>query len=249
MWMVFVAFLGGLLIGGLVNQLGSDLAARRDLTRPHCPYCGRDRPVWQWLSLPSYLIGRAQCPSCGAPIGLLHPLIEIGLGVTYSYLWIQFGPSVKLPFYLLYATIFALILVTDIERRLILNVVTYPAMVLAIIASLILPDMTLKHALMGGAIGMSFFLLSALVGHAVFGPGAMGGGDVKLAAFVGLITGFPLVIEAIVLTILIGAAISLLLLITGARGLRDYVPYGPFLVAGGMITLLWGYPIAEWFLR
>ena len=73
-------------------------------------------------------------------------------------------------------------------------------------------------------------------------------GAVKLAAFVGLITGFPLVIEAIVLTILAGAAVSLVLLITGARSMDDYVPYGPFLVIGAVITLLWGYPIAEWFL-
>lgn len=95
---------------------------------------------------------------------------------------------------------------------------------------------------------MAFFFLAAVLGNALFGAGAMGGGDVKLAAFVGLVTGYPLVIEAIVLTILIGAAVSLALLIVRARSLDDYVPYGPFLVAGGIITLLWGYRIAEWFL-
>jgi leader peptidase (prepilin peptidase)/N-methyltransferase len=58
-----------------------------------------------------------------------------------------------------------------------------------------------------------------------------------------------LVIEAIVLTILVGAAVSLALLIARVRSLRDYVPYGPFLIAGAMITLLWGYSVAEWFLR
>jgi prepilin signal peptidase PulO-like enzyme (type II secretory pathway) len=77
----------------------------------------------------------------------------------------------------------------------------------------------------------------------------MGGGDVKLALFVGMITGYPLVIEAIVLTILIGAVVSLVLLITRVRSLTDYVPYGPFLIAGAAITLLWGYGVAEWFLR
>jgi len=77
----------------------------------------------------------------------------------------------------------------------------------------------------------------------------LGGGDVKLAVFVGLITGFPLVIEALVLTILIGAAVSLILLITRVRGLSDHIPYGPFLVAGAAITLMWGYTIAGWFLH
>jgi leader peptidase (prepilin peptidase)/N-methyltransferase len=239
----------GLLVGGLVNQLGSDLPARQGLTRPHCPYCGRDRPRWQWLALPAYLIGRTGCPSCSAPIGLRHPLVEIGLAVAYGYLWIVLGPSIKLVVYLLYSIIFALVLITDIERRLILNVVMYPSILLAIVASLFMPDMTWWSALAGGAIGFLFFLGAALVGNTLFGSGALGGGDVKLAAFVGLITGLPLVFEALLLTILIGAALSLILLITRLRSLRDPIPYGPFLIIGAIVTLIWGYPIAEWFLH
>ena len=244
---VFFTLLG-LLVGGLVNQLGSDLPARRSLTPPSCPYCGRRRPWWQWLGLLGYLIGRAGCPSCGAPIGLRHPLVEIGLAVTYGYLWIVLDPSVKLALYLLYSAIFALVLITDLERRLILNVVMYPACLLALVASFFAPGMTWWSALAGGAIGFACFLGAALVGNALFGGGALGGGDVKLAAFVGLITGFPLIIEALVLTIVIGAAISLILILTRVRGLRDYIPYGPFLIVGAGVTLLWGYPIAEWFL-
>nr|HID12395.1 prepilin peptidase [Anaerolineae bacterium] len=148
----------GLLVGGLVNQLGSDLPARRSLTRPHCPYCGQGRPWWQWLSLPVYLIGHVGCPSCGAPIGMRHPLVEIGLAVAYGYLWIVLGPSVKLVLYVIYSTIFALILITDVERRLILNVVMYPSILVAIIASFFTPEMTWWSALAGGVIGFVFFL-------------------------------------------------------------------------------------------
>ena len=248
MLMVFAALLFGILVGGVVNQLGSDLPGRGAPTEPHCPYCGRRRPWWQWLSLTAYLVGRAQCLSCGASIGIRRPLVEIGLGLTYGYLWIVLGPSIRLMFYALYSAIFALILVTDIERRLILNAVTYPAMALGFVASFFVPGVTWWSALIGGAIGLTFFFLAAVIGNTVFGSGALGGGDVKLAFFIGLVTGYPLVIEAIVLTILIGGAVSLVLLITRVRSLTDYVPYGPFLIAGAMITLLWGYGVAEWFL-
>lgn len=246
--MIVLFALLGLLVGGLVNRLGSDLPVWRRLSRPHCPYCGRDCPWWQWLALPSYLIGRAGCSFCGASISLRYPLVEVGLATAYGYLWIALGPSVKLVLYLIYSAIFALILVTDIEQRLILNVVTYPAILLAFVASFFTPGMTWWSALTGGVIGFAFFLVAALLGNALFGSGALGGGDVKLAVFVGLITGLPLVVEALLLAIIFGAAVSLILLITRVRSLRDPIPYGPFLVAGAVITLLWGYPIAERFL-
>lgn len=237
----------GLLVGGLLNQLGGDLPVQR-LTRPHCPYCGRMRAWWQWLALPAYLANRHKCPSCGAPIHWRYPLVELGLAVAYGYLWIALGPSVKLAFYLIYFAAFTLILITDTERRLILNAVTYPAILIAIVASFFVEGITPKAALIGGALAFVFFFIAALVGNTVFGSGALGGGDVKLAAFIGLATGFPLVIEAVILAILIGAAVSLVLLVTRVRRLRDYIPYGPFLIAGAVITLLWGYPIADWFL-
>ncbi len=246
--MAFLFALLGLFIGGLVNRLGTDLPSRRRVTRPQCPYCGRNRPWWQWVSLPSYVIGRAKCPSCGAPIRLRYPLTELGLAVTYAYLWILLGASIRLPLYLVYTTVFAIVLITDFERRLILNMVLYPAILFAIAAGFITPEMTWWSALAGGGIAFIFFLIVGIVGNTVFGAGALGGGDVKLALFIGLITGFPLVIEALVLTIIIGAAISGFLFITRLRKLRDYVPYGPFLVAGGLITLLWGYSIAEWYM-
>lgn len=239
----------GLLVGGFVNRLGSDLAARRRLTRPHCRYCGRVRPWWAWLSLPAALAGRSKCPSCGASIGWLPPLVEVGMAACYAYLWVTLGPKIRLPITMVYMAVLALILVTDIERRLILNVVTYPAMVFAMGAAFIAPGITWWSALLGGAIGFAFFLLAALVGHALFGSGALGAGDVKLAALVGLMTGFPLIVEALLVTLISGALVSALLLVTRVRKLRDPIPYGPFLVAGAVVALLWGYPLAAWLVR
>ncbi len=248
MALTLVFLLLGILVGAVVNQLGSDLPARRAPTRPHCAYCGRERPWWQWLGLSAHLARRTGCPSCGGPLGVRRPLIEIGLGVCYGYLWLTLGPSVRLIAYLLYSAIFALILITDVERRLILNVVTYPAMVVGFAASFLVPGITWQSALVGGLVGLVFFFVVAAVGNHVYGSGAMGGGDVKLAGFVGLITGFPSVIVAIVLTLLIGGLVSLALVVLRVRRLDDYVPYGPFLVAGGMITLLWGPRIVAWLL-
>lgn len=244
---LILVFILGILIGAIVNQLATDLPARRRPQRPSCPYCAYPRPWYQWVTLPTYVIGRGSCPQCSASIRIRYPLVEIALGFLFTFLYAQYGPTLQFLFFALYTAILVLITVTDLERRLILNVVTFPSMLLALIGSFFLPGISWKSALLGWATGYATFYILALAGNLLVGPGALGGGDVTLAAFIGMAVGFPLIIEAILLTILVGGAISLLLLLTGVRSMRDYIPYGPFLVIGGWVTLIWGMEIAIWF--
>jgi len=237
----------GILIGAVINRLGTDLPARRPPRRPFCPYCGHPRPWYQWVALPAYLTGHARCTHCGAPIRTRYPLVELATAFLFGFLFLRYGLTVRFGFFAAYTAILILIGITDFERRLILNVVTVPAMALAIVGSFFTGHLTWKGALIGGLVGYLTFLVLALVGNALVGPGALGGGDVKLAAFVGLITGFPLIIEAIVLTTLAGGVVSLLLLLTRLRRPKDPIPYGPFLIIGGWVTLIWGMEITRWF--
>lgn len=244
---LILLFVLGILVGAVVNRLGTDLPARRPPQRPRCPFCGRERPWFQWVALPTYVIGRGRCPHCDAAISIRYPLVELGMGFLFAFLTLRYGLSWTFAFYAVYTAILVLVTVTDVERRLILNVVTYPATALALVGSFFVPSTNWKLALLGAVIGYVTFYVLALVGNLLVGPGALGGGDVTLAAFIGTVVGFPLVIEALLITILAGGAISLLLIITGIRSMRDYIPYGPFLVLGGWVTMLWGWEISRWF--
>ncbi len=246
MGLVIVAILG-ILVGAVVNRLGTDLPARRLPQRPRCPYCGRSRPWYQWVALLTYVAGKGRCPHCAAAIRIRYPLVELALGFLFGFLYLRYGLTVQFVFSAAYTAILALVTITDLERRLILNVVTFPAMGLALIGSFFTANMSWKSALLGGVVGYVTFYVLAIIGKVLVGPGALGGGDVTLAAFVGMVTGFPLVVEAILLTILSGGVISLLLVVTRVRSLRDHIPYGPFLVIGGWVTMLWGWEIARWF--
>jgi prepilin signal peptidase PulO-like enzyme (type II secretory pathway) len=66
----------------------------------------------------------------------------------------------------------------------------------------------------------------------------MGAGDVKLAALIGLMVGFPRVLWALALGVLAGGVTSILLLLFRLRGLKSYIPYAPFLCSGAIITLV-----------
>ncbi|OQA12138.1 MAG: Type IV leader peptidase family protein [Chloroflexi bacterium ADurb.Bin360] len=105
------------------------------------------------------------------------------------------------------------------------------------------------QSLAGGAVGLGVFWVLVVLGTLVWGEGALGYGDVKLAAYIGLVVGFPLIIEALVLTFVFGFVGAVLLLLSRKGSLRSFFPYGPFLVLGAVTTMLWGLEIVVWYLR
>jgi len=151
---------------------------------------------------------------------------------------------------LFYVCLFIVIFVIDLEQGLILNKVVYPGMVVALLLALY-PwpwfsesiAMRVAYAVLGGAVGFAIFLLIALISR-----GGMGWGDVKLAALIGLATGFPLVFLAVIMGAILGGIVAVALMIAGKRKRREAIPFGPFLALATMVTLLWGSNILDWYL-
>jgi leader peptidase (prepilin peptidase)/N-methyltransferase len=244
--MVLFALLG-LLVGALTNLLATSLVHRGRPTLPTCTSCARVRPWSQWISLPSALLRRARCPHCDARIGIRHPLVELGLAAAYAYLWWLLAPSPTLIPALYYTAVLAIVLVTDLEHRTIPNAILFPAIAFAAAVSLYHAEWW--SGLLGGAVLLIPFVIAKVVGSLLFGPSSLGGGDLKLALFVGLMTGLPLALLALVLATGLGALVALVLLITGRKGLLDTVPYGPFLVVGGWVAMVWGEQILSILIR
>ena len=149
-----------------------------------------------------------------------------------------------------YASLFIIIFVIDLEQGLILNKVVYPGMVIALLLALPpqpwLPQqlgMRVAYSALGGGIGFAIFLLIVLISR-----GGMGWGDVKLAALIGLATGFPLILLAIIMGAILGGIVAVALVITKKRRRRETIPFAPFLALAAMITLLWGNNILNWYL-
>jgi len=232
----------GLLTGAFLNLAADELPQRRTLRSPRCPYCGQNHLPPEWIAVFSFLLWRGRCQHCRAPLSLRRPLLELGTMLAFAFLWERYGPTPLLLLFTFYICILFLVLVIDLEHRLILNVVILPAILVAGIGgSLSLGPL---RALAGGLIGFVSFYLIALARK-----GGMGGGDVKLAAFIGLATGFPSIIVALLIAILAGGATALLLVLTRIKGLKSYIPYGPFLVVGGLVALIYGPQIVAWYLR
>ena len=158
---------------------------------------------------------------------------ELFSALVFADLWVQQGASWQLLELAFYSFVFVLIALIDLKHRLILNVVIYPAILITLLIRLLSPQPGILSALLGGAFGLLLFLVVMLVGR-----GALGAGDVKLAAFIGLVVGFPQVLWALALGILAGGVAAVIVLITRRGGLKSYIPYAPFLCLGALCVLL-----------
>ena len=195
----------------------------------------------QSLAVLAFLTGKRHCPFCGRPIAWRNPMVELVLAALFALLYNFYSDQlIRLVLASFFTAVLVLVTVTDLEHRLIPNRAILPAIVIAALASPLWFGPGWWLALLGGAIGYGFFWLVVQLGDRILGRGAMGWGDVKLAAFVGLITGFPGIITALVLTIIAGGVVSLVLLLTRIVNLRSGIPYGPFICLGGFITMLYG---------
>jgi leader peptidase (prepilin peptidase)/N-methyltransferase len=140
--------------------------------------------------------------------------------------------------------LFLLILVVDVEHRRVLNVVVYPMLLLGVALAFVRAEISPASALLGGLLGFGLFFLLFLLR-----PGGLGAGDVKLAALIGVLLGFPSVLVALVTAIGLGGVGALVLLLSHRIGLRGTMAYAPYLSIGAMIGLLYGPAIVTWYLE
>ena len=255
--MILVFTLLGLFVGSFLNVCIDRLPRGQSIIHPrsHCAACNRKLGNLDVIPIFSYLWLRGRCRYCQAPIPIRLPIVEGMTGLLFALLYWKFGLGLELGISLVYTSLLTIIFVIDLENQMVLDKVIYPGMALALAFSFFWPGLEGISALPGEALGRA---VSSLAGGAI-GLAAMalpfilyrrgmGMGDVKLGALVGLMTGFPLVFVAILLSWIVGGVVAAILLAFRIKKRSDPIPFAPFLATSAMITLLWGQVIWQWYL-
>jgi leader peptidase (prepilin peptidase) / N-methyltransferase len=249
----------GLAVGSFLNVCIDRLPARRSLAYPpsQCDSCQHPLSPLDNVPLLGYFWLRGRCRYCGAAIPRRVPLVEALTGILFFLAFWRFGLTATFAVTAFWCCVFLVIIFIDWEHKLILNRVTYPAAIAALVilaaASLfpeagllanleLVPRPAILSGVIGGAIGLVFFLIVFIIN-----PRGMGMGDVKLAGLIGLTAGFPLGLVALFIGIFIGGLAAIVLLALRRKGRKDVVPYGTFLAIGPIVTMLWGIPILDWY--
>ncbi|MFQ5615986.1 MAG: prepilin peptidase [Anaerolineales bacterium] len=246
MFMNLAIALIGLAAGMLVNYLADILPVRRRLARPVCSRCGQPQHAHHYLFWPR------RCKHCGTRRSWRTWIVEI-LAVALA-LWFRNSPEMQQRLGVVWGGLllvyFAVIVVIDIELRLILHSVSLFGVMFGAIIGIYLNGFwaTLWGGMIGYGIMSGMYYLGILFTRVVtklrdkpLDEVALGFGDVNLAGVLGLMLGWPNIIIGLFLSILSAGIVSLFfvlgkLLTRRHRGFTA-IPYGPFLILGAVLLL------------
>jgi leader peptidase (prepilin peptidase)/N-methyltransferase len=133
-----------------------------------------------------------------------------------------------------------LMFATDLDQRLLPDVLTYPVAVVAVVAFVTSvgpfvrsPSDLLVAAAAAVGLPLALYLLAI-----PFGAGAIGMGDLKLLFGFGLLAGVLRLVAAVVVGAVAAAVVIVVLLAARRITLHTYIPYGPFLIIGALFAIL-----------
>jgi len=244
-----VAGVFGLLIGSFLNvcilSWGKEPPESVLRPRSRCPKCGNQIAWYDNIPVISWLILLGKCRHCKQRISLMYPLVELATCVLWVYFVWLFGPTIAAVRAAVFFTLLLGILVTDARAYIIPDEFTIGGIVLGLIITGIGGGMHgIAFSLIGGALGFGILWLVGWLGSIILKQDAMGGGDIKMMAMVGVFVGWT----GVLLTIFIGALIgTIVFLPLSLMGRKKLVPFGVFLAIGAGVAYLFGVKIVQWY--
>lgn len=223
----------GLLLGPVLNLVIDRLPHRRPILvgAGRCGACGLRLGRWDLLPILGWLRRRGRCRHCGSVAPLRVLLVEVLLPLACAALRWRDGWGTALIAHTLVVVFFVAIVCIDLEHRIVPNRLTGPGLLAALGGALFGAGPSPGLAALGAVVGLGFLLVPFLLL-----PG-LGLGDVKLAAVIGALVGYPDVLTALVAGIACGGIAAGFLLVTRRVRRRDTIAYAPYLVLGALMVL------------
>ncbi len=262
----------GLVIGSFLNVCIYRLPRHESVVFPgsHCPKCGKPVRARDNIPVLSYLVLRGKCRSCRQPISLQYPLVELLAGVCFFSCATVWGLTPPAFVNSLFLAVIIVLIFTDYHHQILPNVLTIPGILLGLVlsplqstqffrdslsyalASILRPSETDSvipwvSSFVGALIGGGMLLLVAVGYQALRKRQGLGMGDVKMMAMIGAFLGWRLAFLTIFVGSLLGSIAGILLILFGGRTLLTKLPFGTFLGAATVISLLWGNFLVQWY--
>ncbi|MFH1112196.1 MAG: prepilin peptidase [Patescibacteria group bacterium] len=266
-------FLFGLILGSFFNVIILRLVREKNiLGRSRCLDCGIQLKWYDNIPLLSFIFLKGKCRYCARPISWQYPLVELASGLLWlvGYLVIArsvsdeailtFGQGITSPVFGwaamtpeqwlavmtfgIFSSILLILFVFDLRWYILPDIITIPAIVVALIINLMLGKDWL-WLIISAVAGAVWFLLQYVLSRGKW----VGSGDIRLGALIGAMLGsWQGLLIALFLAYLSGSVVAMVLVAIKKKGWKSQLPFGAFLTIATVITLLWGTQLWDWYL-
>lgn len=238
-------FVFGAVIGSFLNVLIYRLPNDESLIYPssRCPHCQHKLAWYELIPIASYFIQGGKCKYCRSKISIQYPIIEAITGGLFVLTFVRFDFTALA---LIYGFVFAIFLA--------IIIIDWRYMIIPDELNIIIGIM----GLMGLALGITNNLFTGLAASflaglslwllAVISRGGMGGGDIKFAFAIGLFMNWGQVLLMFFLASILGSIYGLYVIIRHGYQARRPIPFGPFLMIGASLALIYGQDIINYYL-
>jgi leader peptidase (prepilin peptidase) / N-methyltransferase len=244
-----LAGLLGALIGSFLNVCIYRLPRHESILWPgsHCPSCGKPIAWYDNSPVISYALLGGRCRTCQASIPVRYPVVEAANAIGYLVIFWQFGPNGTTVLYAALCSALIVVAGTDLSHKIIPDAVTLPGIVVGLLGAATVLPVSVISSVLGIAVGGGLLWILAWASPYLFGKEGMGGGDIKLVAMVGAFLGWKPALLTIMIGSLIGSVVGIGLIAARIIKRDEYVPFGPFLVVGAMLSMFFARQLLAWY--
>lgn len=249
-WGVFFFILGSV-FGSFANVIIYRLPQGKSVVKPgsHCYSC--EKPVAWYDNIPivSWFILRGKCRNCSAKFSIRYALVEFLMGVSFCALFFWHGWTWTFLEHLVF--LFGLITVSfiDLDHMILPDEFTLSGIVLGLAGAYLNPARDFMPALWGVVLGGGFLWAVAAIYMAIRKIEGMGGGDIKLIAWIGAILGWQSIPFVILSASIIGTFVGFAQMTKSGEGLKTAIPFGPFLALGAIFYIFGGQSLGAAYIR
>jgi len=241
-----IIFMFGAIIGSFLNVCIYRLPLGKSVVFPRsfCPFCEKQIAWYDNIPLISFLLLRAKCRNCKAPIAFRYFLVE--MLTALSGIWLLSYYQITPGFFIYWVFLCSLIVVifVDIEHQEIPDVISIPGIFIgaALMTIFKLDGSTaykwsFLNSLAGILIGGGSMFCLGMLGEFIFKKEALGGGDVKLMAMIGAFLGWKFVLLTFFMAPMLGSSVGLFMKI---KYKKEIIAYGPYLSMSAIASLFYG---------
>jgi len=238
-----LVFFAGAAVGSFLNVCIYRIPAGESVVHPlsRCPVCRSYLRFFDLIPILSYFFLKGKCRYCGSRIAWQYPVVELITGLLFVLALVKYGITMSALRSIVLFSVIVPVAVVDLRHKIIPDKLNLAGFILGIPLALESKEI-LYSCIIGLLAGGGLLLLIALVSR-----GGMGGGDIKLAAVLGLLLGWKLLLVTLFWAFVAGGIAGLTMLTLRLVRLKEPIPFGPCLALGAIIAALAGDKVIMWY--